>query len=136
MQYPSAKHSRSLVICDMFKTSWQMGKLHTNGDSENHSKSWSYRSVQWLDVIRLLRRDQSTLHQLARTFLSGIFLGYALYAGGIWKGDILIPEIEELENMDASEIFLRRINAKEVSITLKGEEFIFPVADGTAKLSG
>ena len=31
---------------------------------------------------------------------------------------------------------LRRINAKEVLISQKGEEFIFPVADGTAKLSG
>ena len=72
---------------------------------------------------------------IGKNILSGIFLGYALHAGGIWKGD-MIPEIEELENMDASEIFLRRINAKEVSITLKGEEFIFPVADGTAKLSG
>ena len=38
--------------------------------------------------------------------------------------------------MDASEIYLRRINAKEVLISQKGEEFIFPIADGTAKLSG
>ena len=32
--------------------------------------------------------------------------------------------------------YLRGINAKEVLITLKGDEFKFPVADGTAKLSG
>ena len=31
-----------------------------------------------------------------------MFLGYALYAGGIWKGDILVADIEELETMDAS----------------------------------
>ena len=59
----------------------------------------------------------------------------ALIAGGIWKGDILIADIEELEKMDASEIYSQRINAKEVLITQKGEEFIFPVADGTAKSS-
>ena len=32
------------------------------------------------------------------------FLAYALHAGGIWKGDITVAEIEELEKMDASEI--------------------------------
>ena len=38
--------------------------------------------------------------------LPGIFLGYALYAGGIWKGDV--------EELDASELHVRRLNAKEV----------------------
>ena len=56
--------------------------------------------------------------------------------GGLWKGDILIADLEDLETLDAPEIYLRRINAKEVLITQKGEEFIFPAADGTAKLSG
>ena len=38
--------------------------------------------------------------------------------------------------MDASEIHPRRINAKEVLTPTKRDEFIFPIADGTAKLSG
>ena len=38
--------------------------------------------------------------------------------------------------LDASDIYPRRINAKEVLISQKGDEFIFPVADGTAKLPG
>ena len=54
----------------------------------------------------------------------------------IWNGDILVADIEELENVDASEIYPRRINAKEVLISPKRDEFIFPAADGTAKLSG
>ena len=33
--------------------------------------------------------------------------------GGIWKGDILVADIEEQEEIDASEIYPRRINAKE-----------------------
>ena len=33
--------------------------------------------------------------------LPGIFLGYALIARRIWKGDVLVADIEELENMDA-----------------------------------
>ena len=31
-----------------------------------------------------------------------------------WEEDILIAEIEELEKLDASEIYPRRLNAKEV----------------------
>ena len=48
----------------------------------------------------------------------------------------MVADIEELETMDASEIHPRRINAKEVLTPQRGEEFLFPVADGTAKLSG
>ena len=38
--------------------------------------------------------------------------------------------------MDALEIYLRRISAKEILIGLKGDEFIFPFANGSTKLSG
>ena len=48
----------------------------------------------------------------------------------------MIADIEELEKMDASEIYPRRINAKEVLIPQRGEEIIFPFADGKAKLLG
>ena len=53
---------------------------------------------------------------------------------GIWEKDILIAEIEELEKLDASETYPRRLNAKEVLITPKIKEFAFPVADGSAKI--
>ena len=45
---------------------------------------------------------QSRTHQFGKKVLPGLFLGYALYAGEIWKGDILVADIEELETMDAS----------------------------------
>ena len=50
-------------------------------------------------------KNQSRIHQFGKKVLPGLFLGYALYAGGIWKGDILVADIEELETMDASEIY-------------------------------
>ena len=42
-----------------------------------------------------------------------------------WKGDVLIEDLEELETMDASEIYSKRLNAKEVIFPKQGE-FIFP----------
>ena len=64
-----------------------------------------------------------------------LFLGYALYAGGIWKGDVLVVDFEELETMDASEIYSKILNAKEVIFPKQGE-FIFPIADGRIKTLG
>ena len=54
----------------------------------------------------------------------------------IWEEDILIADIEELEKLDASETYPIILNAKEVLITQKDGEFVFLVADGSAKLSG
>ena len=59
-------------------------------------------------------KDQSRIHQFGQKVLPGLFLGHALYAGGIWKGDVLIADLEELETMDTSEIYSKRLNAKEV----------------------
>ena len=46
-------------------------------------------------------KDQSRLHHFEAKVLPEIFLGYAVYADGIWKGDIMVADIEELEEMDA-----------------------------------
>ena len=71
--------------------------------------------VHWLSITLSLRKtDQSRIHQFGKKVLPGLLLGYALYAGGIWKGDILVADIEELETMDASEIYSKKLNAKEV----------------------
>ena len=49
---------------------------------------------------------QTRIHQFGKKVLPGLFLGYALYAGrGIWKGDVLIADLEELEKKDAAEIY-------------------------------
>ena len=50
-------------------------------------------------------KDLSRIHQFGKKVLPGLFLGYALYAGAIWKGDVLVADLEELETMDASEIY-------------------------------
>ena len=82
-----------------------------------------------------IAKDQSRIHQVGKKVLLGLFLGYALYAEGIWKGDVVIADLEELETMDASEIYLKRLNAKEVIFPKQGE-FIFPIADGRIKTPG
>ena len=48
----------------------------------------------------------------------------------------MVADIGELEDMDASELHTKRVNAKEVLTPKNGDKFIFPIADGTVKISG
>ena len=53
--------------------------------------------------------------------------------GGIWKGDVLVADLEELETMDAPEIYSTRLNAMGVLFPQGNGSFIFPVVDGRIK---
>ena len=88
-----------------------------------------------VEYYPITAKDQSRIHQFGKKVLPGLFLGYALDAGGIWKGDVLIADLEELETMDASEIYSKRLNAKEVIFPKQGQ-FIFLIADGRIKTPG
>ena len=44
----------AVSFIEMFKTSWQMGEHLMRDDLENHMKDRSFRSVQWLNIIRSL----------------------------------------------------------------------------------
>ena len=70
-------------------------------------------------------KDQSRIHHFGKKDLPGLFLGYAFYAGRIWKGDALVADFEESETMDASENYSKRLNAKEVIFPKEKGEFIF-----------
>ena len=60
-------------------------------------------------------RGLSRLHQFGPKVLPGKSPGYVLSVERIWKGEIMVADIEELEETDASEIHARRLNANEVS---------------------
>ena len=59
-------------------------------------------------------KDQSRIHQFGKKNITWIVPRIRFVRGGIWKGDVLVADLEELETMDASEIYSKRLNAKEV----------------------
>ena len=124
------------AICETFKISCLLGRHHMKGGSANHLTDQLSRLEHWSNITLFLRKDISRLHQIGPKFLPVIFLGYGLHAGRVWKADISVADIEELEEMDASELHARRLNAKEVLTPVEGEKFISPGADGTVKISG
>ena len=68
----------AITICELSNISWQTG-LRMNEDLENHLKDPLFHFVHWWNISQTPR----------------IFVGYALIAEGIRKGDILIADIEE-----------------------------------------
>ena len=124
------------AICETFKISCLMWRHHMKGGSEFLFKGPVIPFGAMVEYHPISARDQPRLHQFGAKVLLGICLGYALYAGRIWKGDIMVADIEELEEMNASELHAWRLNAKEVSTPQRSGNFIFPVADGTVNMFG
>ena len=46
-----------------------------------------------VDFHLISAEDQSRRHQFGAKVLPGVLLGYVLYAGRIWKGDMMVPDI-------------------------------------------
>ena len=112
-------------ICETSQISYLMGRRPMKDVLGNHLKGRLFHLVHWLSITLSLRRTSQESINLERKVLPGLFLGYALYAGRIWKGDVLVADLEELETMDASEIYSKRLNAKEVIFPKENGKFIF-----------
>ena len=65
-----------------------------------------------VEYYPIAARDQARLYQFGKKLLLGIFLDYALIAGGSWNGDILITDIEELENFGSIRCRSRKIECE------------------------
>ena len=79
----------ALPICETFKISCLMGRLHTKDVLENLSKGPIIPFGYLVEYCLISAKDQFRIHQIGKKVLPWLFLGYALCAGGIWKGDVL-----------------------------------------------
>ena len=82
----------AIAFCDMSKISYADGE-----NSFRTDRFWEPLKGPIIPFGAMNRifsdfnaRDQARLHQFGKQVLPGIFLGYALIAGGFWKGNILI----------------------------------------------
>ena len=107
------------------------------------SSVW-WEDTLWKAVRKTLQRTSYTVWRNGRTSpycvrktcrdcISSAGKSFQIFSSA---GDMLVADIEELQKMDASELHARRLNAQEVSTPMKGETFVFPVADGSVKNSG
>ena len=104
---------------EMSKTSWQMGKRQTK-DEKRFGGPFKGPIISFGAMVEyhpISPKDHATIHQCGKKVLPGIFLGDELVVGCI---RYLSSKNKRKRSMDRK----------------KDDEFIFPVADATAKLSG
>ena len=93
--------------------SFLMGRHLAIGGSEYHLMARLSHLVHWLSITLFLRRtSQDCINSVQKS------------SQKMWKGDILFADIEELEQMDATEIYSTGLNAKEVLTPMSCEKFI------------
>ena len=124
----------AIPICETFKISCLMERLHTKDVLENDFNDQSFRLVQWLGITLFLRKTSQETINLERKSYLDCPLDTLCARGRIWNGDMMVADVEELETMDASEIYAK--NAKEVIFPKEKGKFIIPVADGRIKFVG
>ena len=110
--HPSA--SRTCTCCSRLTTC----------DLSHRVYPQSRKDATWKTIWRTIQRTNDTFwsnvstsfvftersvedYQLDKKVLRLVFLGYELIAGGIWKLDILIADLEDMQTLDASDIYLR-----------------------------
>ena len=71
----------AILICETFKISCLMEKLHTKDVFENLFKGPIIPFGSLVELYPISAKDQSRVHQFGKKVLPGLFLGYALYAG-------------------------------------------------------
>ena len=70
-----------VAVCEMTKTSWQMGNLGVKDGLENHAKGPIIPFGAMVEYHPISARDQARLHQFDKKVPLGNFVGYELIAG-------------------------------------------------------
>ena len=89
------------AICETYKISCLMVRHLVNGDSTNHSKVQQFRLVlRQISPITLflLKTCRDRISSAQKSCQEN---SLDMCWGGIWKGDIMVADIEELEKMNA-----------------------------------
>ena len=102
------------AICEKFKISCQMGRHPVKGGSAYHLMARLSRLEQWWNITQFLQKT-------CRDCINSVLKSCQVYSldmrctrGEHVKEDIMVADIEESEQMDASETYAKRLNAKEL----------------------
>ena len=106
-------------ICETSQIYYLMGRRPVKDVLGNHVKDRLFHLVHWLSITY---NCEGSINLERKSYLD-CSSDTLCTRGGIWKGDVLIADLEELETMDASEIYSKRLNAKEVIFPKEGDLF-------------
>ena len=70
-----------ILICEIFKISCLIGRLHTKDVLEKFLNEQIIPFGSLVAYHPITAKDRSRIHHFGKKVLPGLFLGYALYAG-------------------------------------------------------
>ena len=107
----------AVAICEMSKTSTPYERRF------GQPIKWPIIPLVALDEYHPSSpKDHSRIHHVGKKYYLESFLSNELIAEGIRKGDLLFADLEDLEKLDTSDIYPRRIKAKGVLIRQEDDE--------------
>ena len=113
-----------IPICETSQIYCLMGRRPMRDVLGNHSKDRLFHLVHWLSITPYLRRaSQESINLERKSYLDCSSVTHCTRVE-FGRVDVLVADIEYLETMDASEIYCKRVDAKEVIFPKQGE-FIF-----------
>ena len=123
----------AIVTCERCTTKMADGKT---ASEKRYGKTFDGPSIPFgtlVEYIPITAKDKSRIHQFGQKTLKGIFLGYVLRAVRGWSGDLMIADYEDLQESEASEIYVKGFQNQEVFVK---EDYEYQCANGTLKLPG
>ena len=87
------------ALCETFKISCLTGRHPVKGGSECPLTDQLSRLEQWSNITQFLRKTYLDCISLEQKSCQVYSLDI-LSAGGIWKGDMMVADLEELEQME------------------------------------
>ena len=135
MNHGGAMQQHATAICATFRILFADEKLHERKFAE-HFAGAIYQLEQKLNIILFFAKDKARHHQVGTKVLQGIFMGFALHAGGSWHRYMLVVDAKELQENHGPEVYVKRINAREVIVVQDGDKFIFPCSNRMIKMAG
>ena len=122
-----------IPICETFKISCLMGKLHTRDVLENHLMDQSFRLVHWLSITLFLRKTSPSIWKESLTW---IVLWIRSVRGENWEVWHIGCRHWGVGNDGRIRNLLWKTQCKGSNISQRKWIIYFPVADGRIKLSG
>ena len=85
-----------------------------------------------VEYVPVTAKDKSRVHQFGKKTVKRKVLRYVPRAGEGWSEDLMIADHEDVQESEASEVYVKRFTSRDVFV--KGE-YEFPCATGTLRLS-
>ena len=115
----------AIPICETFKISYLMGRPRMRDVLGNHLKDLLFHLVHWLSITLFLRRTSQESINLERESYLDCSSDTLCTRGEFGRVTYWLQTLRSWKTMDASEMYSKRLNAKEVCFPKKKNNLFF-----------